>query len=82
MHIKGTRQALGVNLTQENEMLTRDVSVPKPVSKVCSVLVAVLNWLSRLLLTYSTSNESVGCSSDPDDQPLQIKTTANHDCIS
>ena len=36
-------------------MLTRDASVPKPVSKVCSVLVAVVNWLSRPLLTYSMS---------------------------
>ena len=55
-------QALGVDQTQEDEMLTRDASVPKPVSKVCSVLVAVVNWLSRPSLTYSMSLEIVSWS--------------------
>ena len=43
-------------------MLTRDASVPKPVSKVCSVLVAVVKRLSRPLLTYSMSLEIVSWS--------------------
>jgi hypothetical protein len=51
-----------VLVQHKNRWLTRDVLVPKPVSRVCSVLVAVVNWLSRLLLTYRTSNKSVGWS--------------------
>ena len=56
-----TGKPLGL-VQHKKRWLTRNVLVPKPVSNVCSMLVAVVNWLSRLLLTYSTSNKSVGWS--------------------